>query len=78
LKRKGNKTTNKEENKNKGDLKKQKQRRLEKKKLIFHDFTRGRRKETKETAELRFPAEQGGGTPSGPFPSFTWGCAAPG
>jgi hypothetical protein len=69
LKRKGNKTTKKEENKNKGDLKK---------KLIFHDFTRGRRKETKEIAELRFPAEQGGGTPSGPFLSFIWGCAAPG
>jgi hypothetical protein len=77
LKRKGNKTTKKEENKNKGDLKKQNKGDL-KKKLIFHDFTRGRRKETKEIAELRFPAEQGGGTPSGPFLSFIWGCAAPG
>jgi len=59
LKRKGNKTTNKEENKNKGDLKKQKQRRLEKKNSFFMILQEGEEKKQKKSQSSVFSPNKG-------------------
>lgn len=59
MKRKGNKTTNKEENKNKGDLKKKKQRRLEKKNSFFMILQEGEEKKQKKPQSSAFPPNKG-------------------